>query len=83
MRMYLKAISCLVFQAAKQLRMIQPETEARSVIEVNELCNFSMKNVQMLDLVSDGFHFCQSTWFCLYQHVDQDSLRAFEATEGR
>ena len=42
---------------------------------------FSLKKIQIPDLGRDGFQFCQSAWFCLYQQAGQDSLGAFEAIE--
>ena len=67
-----KTLSRWLVQAAGQLSVNQPKTEACSLIEVDELCSFVAKKIQMLDLDSDRFYCWQSAWLCLWQQIDQD-----------
>ena len=67
-----KTLSRWLVQAAGQLSVNQPKTKACSLIEVDELCSFVAKKIQMLDLGSSGFYCWQSAWLCLWQQVDQD-----------
>ena len=77
-----KTLSRWLVQAAGQLPVNQPKTKACSLIEVDELCSFVAKKIKMLDLDSDRFYFWQSAWLCLWQQIDQDGQRAFQAIEG-
>jgi len=61
-----KTVSRWLVQAAGQLPANQPRTKACSFIEVDELCSFVAKKIQMLDLGSDGFYSWQSAWLCLW-----------------
>ena len=67
-----KTLSRWLVQAAGQLSVNQPKTKSCSFIEVDELCSFVTKKIQMLDLGSAGFYYWQSAWLCLWQQVDQD-----------
>ena len=67
-----KMLSRWLVQAAGQLSVNQPKTKACSLIEVDELCSFVAKKIQMLDLGRAGFYFWQSAWLCLWQQIDQD-----------
>ena len=51
-----KTVSRWLVQAAGQLPVDQPKTKACSFIEVDELCSFVAKKIQMLDLGSDRFY---------------------------
>ena len=61
-----KTVSRWLVQAAGQLPVNQPKTQACSFIEVDELCSFVAKKIQMLDLGSNGFDCWQSAWLCLW-----------------
>ena len=52
-----KTVSRWLVQTAGQLPVNQPRTKAGSFIEVDELCDFVAKKIQILDLGSDGFDF--------------------------
>ena len=60
-----KTVSRWLVQAAGQLPVNQPKTQACSFIEVDELCSFVAKKIKMLDLGSGGFDCWQSAWLCL------------------
>ena len=67
-----------LIQAAGQLPVNQPRTKACYFIEVDELCSFVAKKIQMLDLRSDGFYCWQSAWLCLWQQVYQEARELFK-----
>ena len=61
-----KTVSRWLVQTAGQLPVDQPKTRACSFIEIDELCSFVAKKIQMLDLGSDRFYCWQSVWLCLW-----------------
>ena len=62
-----KTVSRWLVQAAGQLPVNQPKTQACSLIEVDELCSFVAKKIQMLDLGSAGLDCWRSAWLCLWE----------------
>lgn len=76
-----RQVSRWLVEATKQLEVTPSVSESCFCIEMDELCGFVAKVVQMLDRGSDGFHVWQSIWLCLWQLVNQDRWKTFQVTE--
>ena len=62
-----KTVSRWLVQAAQALPASPPQTQAHSFIEIDELCTFIAKKIQMLALVSGGLHLGQGPRLCLWK----------------
>ena len=62
-----KTVSRWLVQAAQALPASPPQTQAHSFIEIDELCTFIAKKIQMLALGSGGLHLGQGPRLCLWE----------------
>ena len=80
-----KTVSRWLAQAAQTLPASQPQTQANSFIEIDELCTFIAKKIQRLALASGGLHLWQGPRLCLWKEDNpnrQGSLGANQAPAG-
>ena len=67
-----KTVSRWLVQTAQALTANPPQTEACSLIEIDELCTFIAKKIPMLALARGGLHLWQSPQLCLWKKDDQN-----------